>query len=81
MSTTNGDWVEMKRLVLSRLEENTKKLDGLHADLADVKTKLAVLNDREDREMAAAKGIAVRWGSALGALVSAIVSGIIGIQR
>ena len=72
----NGEWRQMEKLVLSQMEEHCTKLDRLHTDLTAIKVQVAVINDREDRELAAAKSIAVRWGTAVGALISTVIGGI-----
>jgi len=60
--THNGDWSTMQKLVMQSLKQHGDKLDQLHTDLADLQVQVAILCDREDRELAAAKSIAVRWG-------------------
>tara|TARA_R110002020_G_scaffold21720_3_gene73784 strand:- start:1200 stop:1445 length:246 start_codon:yes stop_codon:yes gene_type:complete len=79
--TTNGEWNEMKRLVLARMEQHDKNIDKLSASVESLNTKVAVLCDRENRETAIAKETAVRWGSGLGALVSAIITGVATLFR
>ena len=81
MATGNGEWSEMKRLVLSKMDEHTKKLDKLQSNLSSLQTQVAVITDREDRESIAARGVAMRWSTGIGALVSAVVSGIMGSMR
>jgi hypothetical protein len=77
----NGEWAQMEKLVLSKMHEHGEKLDQLHGDITALKLQVAIINDREDRELAAAKSVAVKWSTGIGALVSAIVSGIIGLMR
>ena len=72
----NGEWAQMEKLVLSKMLEHSEKLDQLHSDIGSLKVQMAILNDREDRELAAAKSIAVKWGTAVGALVSTIIGGL-----
>ena len=72
----NGAWSEMEKLVLSKMSEHSTKLDQLHEDIGSIKVQIAILNDREDRELAAAKSIAVKWGTAVGAVVSTIIGGL-----
>jgi hypothetical protein len=72
--TTNGEWSEMKRLVLARMDDHSKKLDKLSASVVDLKTQMAVMADRDSRAAHEAKGIAVRWGSGIGAIVSTVIS-------
>lgn len=81
MSTANGDWKEMQKLVLSKMDEHTNKLDHLQSDMSSFKTQIAVLNDREDRELIAARTVAAKWGTVLGVISAAFVSGVIGIWR
>jgi len=80
-ATTNGDWIEMRKLILSKMDEHSAKLDKLCLDVASINTQIAVINDRGDREMTAARTVATKWGAALGALVAALVSGVIGLWR
>jgi hypothetical protein len=72
----NGDWSEMQKLVISKMTEHSKKLDRLHEDLSALKTHVAIMSDREDRELNAAKTAATKYATGIGALVSAIVSGM-----
>jgi hypothetical protein len=77
----NGDWNEMQKLVLSKMDEHTKKLDHLQSNMSKLQTQVAVINDREDRELVAARGVAIKWSTGIGAAVSAIISGIMGSMR
>ena len=71
----------MEKLVLSKMHEHGEKLDQLHTDMAALKLQVAILNDREDRELAAAKSIAVKWGTAVGAVISTLIGGIFALFR
>ena len=77
----NGDWAAMEKLVLSKITENSKKLDQLSKDMSRLSTQVAVLADREDREMLAAKSVAMKWATAIGAIVSAVITGAISWGR
>ena len=77
----NGDWNEMQKLVLSKMDEHTNKLDNLQSNMSELQTQVAVINDREDRELVAARGVAIKWSTGIGAVVSAVMSGIIGSMR
>ena len=77
----NGEWSEMQKLVISKMTEHSNKLDKLHSDVSSIKTQIAVISDREDRELIAARGVAIRWSTGIGIAVSAIISGIIGSIR
>jgi hypothetical protein len=79
--TGNGDWLEMKRLVLARMDEHKVQLDVLTAKVSHLDTQVAVLCDREDRELLAARSVAMRWATAVGAIVAGLVSAIIGAMR
>jgi len=81
MVTVNGDWGEMQRLVLSKMDEHTKKLDNLQTNVDSLKTQIAVITDRENRELSAARGIAMRWSTGIGIVVSAVISGTMGSLR
>ena len=81
MVTGNGEWNEMKRLVLSKMDEHTAKLDQLHRDIVELEKNVAIISDREDRELLAARSVAVKWGTGIGAVVSPMVSGAIGVFR
>jgi len=78
---SNGDWNEMQKLVLSKMDEHTKKLDSLQINVSALKTQIAVITDREDRELVAARGVAIRWSTGIGIAVAAIISGIMGSIR
>ena len=79
--TTNGDWDQMQKLVMESLRQHNQKLDRLQTDFDDMRVQLAILNDREDRELAAAKSIAVKWGTGFGALVSTIIGALYAVFR
>jgi hypothetical protein len=72
----NGDWPEMQKLVISKMTEHSKKLDRLHDDLSTLKTHVAIMSDRDDRELKAAKGATIKYATGIGALVSAFISGL-----
>ena len=72
----NGDWDQMQKLVMASLRQHNEKLDKLSKDFDIMRVQLAVLTDREDRELAAAKSVAVRWGTGFGALVSTTIGGL-----
>ena len=78
---TNGDWDQMQKLVMESLRQHNQKLDRLQTDFDDMRVQLAILNDREDRELAAAKSIAVKWGTGFGALVSTIIGALYAVFR
>lgn len=78
---TNGDWGEMKRLVLTRMDEHKDQLDALNIKVGHLDTQVAILCDREDREMIAARSVAMRWATAIGAIVAGVVSATIGTFR
>ena len=46
MVTGNGEWNEMKRLVLSKMDEHTAKLDQLHRDIVELEKNVAIISDR-----------------------------------
>ena len=74
-----GDWNEMNRLVISRIEENSKKLDKLNVSVMEMQTRMAVLCDREHRASTEAKQTAVKWGAAISAIVSAVTAALLGV--
>jgi putative NIF3 family GTP cyclohydrolase 1 type 2 len=78
---SNGDWDQMQKLVVETLKQHGTKLDRLHTDLDACKVQMAIINDRADRELAAAKSVAVKWGSWVGAIVSAIISAVYAMFR
>ena len=71
----------MEKLVLSKMHEHGEKLDQLHTDMAALKLQVAIINDREDRELAAAKSIAVKWGTAVGAIISTIIGAMFSVFK
>jgi tetrahydromethanopterin S-methyltransferase subunit B len=76
MATTNGDWNEMKRLVLARMDEYQHKLDDLDDKVAEINTRLAIMSDREDREAVMAKSTSIKVAGVIGTVVSALVAGL-----
>jgi len=71
----------MEKLVLSKMHEHGEKLDQLHSDISALKLQVAIINDRSDRELAAAKSIAVKWGSAVGAVISTVIGALYSVFR
>ena len=70
----NGEWSEMQKLVISKMDEHTRKLDQLHTDVTKLETQVAIMADREDRELLAARRVATKWSVG----VSAVISGVLG---
>ena len=68
----------MKRLVLSRMDEHGKKLEDLDDHVTQINVKLAVLADRETRELVMAKSMSMKVAATIGTIVSAIVAGLVG---
>jgi hypothetical protein len=75
---SDGDWTEMKRLVLARMDDYQLKLDDLDDKFAQINTRLAVMADREDRELLLAKSASMKIAGVIGTVVSAIVAGLVG---
>ena len=73
----DGDWVEMKRLVLDRLDQQRRQLDDVSESVVKINTQLAIMSDREDREMAVAKSASMKVAGVMGTLVSAVVAGLL----
>ena len=73
-TVSNGDWNEMKRLVLSRMDEHRDKLEDLDDHVTQINVKLAVLADRETRELAMAKSMSMKVAATIGTIVSALVA-------
>ena len=74
-----GDWGEMKRLVLDRLDQQRRQLDTVSESVVKINTQLAIMSDREDREMAVAKSASMKVAGVIGSLVSALVAGLMGV--
>ena len=81
MTSNNSEWSKVERLVMKSLTDHGAKLDQLHDDLSAMRVQVAVMCDREDRELAAAKNIAVKWGTGFGALVSTIIGALYALFR
>ena len=75
----DGDWVEMKRLVLDRLDQQRRQLDDVSDSVVKINTQLAIMSDREDREMAVAKSASMKVAGVMGTLVSAVVVGLLSV--
>ena len=75
----DGDWVEMKRLVLDRLDQQRRQLDDVSESVVKINTQLAIMSDREDREMAVAKSASMQVAGVMGTLASAIVAGLLSV--
>ena len=75
---SDGDWTEMKRLVLARMDDYQLKPDDLDDKFAQINTRLAVMADREDRELLLAKSASMKIAGVIGTVVSAIVAGLVG---
>ena len=75
----NGDWAEMKRLVLDRLDQQRRQLDSVSNSVVKINTQLAIMADREDREMAVAKSASMKVAGGIGTIVSALVAGLMSV--
>ena len=75
----DGDCVEMKRLVLDRLDQQRRQLDDVSHSVVKINTQLAIMSDREDREMAVAKSASMKVAGVMGPLVSAVVAGLVSV--
>ena len=75
----DGDWVEMKRLVLDRLDQQRQQLNNVSDSVVKINTQLAILSDREDRDMAGAKSASLKVAGVIGTIVSALVAGLMGV--
>ena len=75
----DGDWVEMKRLVLDRLDQQRQQLNNVSDSVVKINTQLAIMSDREDREMAVAKSASMKVAGVLGTIVSAVVAGLLSV--
>lgn len=75
----NGDWAEMKRLVLDRLDQQRRQLDSVSNSVVKINTQLAIMADREDREMAVAKSASMKVAGVIGTIVSALVAGLMSV--
>lgn len=77
----SGDWSEMNRLVIARIEDNSKKLDKLSAGVLELEKRMAVLCDRGERDSLEAKHTALKWGAAISAVISALMAALLGAFR
>ena len=75
----DGDWVEMKRLVLDRLDQQRRQLDDVSDSVVKINPQLAIMSDREDREMAVAKSASMKVAGVMGTLGSAVVAGLLSV--
>ena len=75
----DGDWVEMKRLVLDRLDQQRRQLNDVSDSVVKINTQLAIMSDREDREMAVAKSASMKVAGVMGTLASAVVAGLLSV--
>ncbi len=76
-----GDWNEMNRLVISRIEDNSRKLDRLTGTVLELEKRMCVLCDREQRATSEAKHTALKWGAAISAVISALMAALLGAFR
>ena len=75
----DGDWVEMKRLVLDRLDQQRRQLNDVSDSVVKINTQLAIMSDREDRELAVAKSASMKVAGVMGTLASAGVAGLLSV--
>ena len=75
----DGDWVEMKRLDLDRLDQQRRQLNDVSDSVVKINTQLAIMSDREAREMAVAKSASMKVAGVRGTLASAIVAGLLSV--
>lgn len=55
-----------------------ERLDRINGRLRETETRVAVLEDRETRELTAARSLASRWGAGIAAIVSGAVTYLLG---
>ena len=65
-SGTDGDWSQWRRLVLAALEDTKRELEANREKLAELETKITVLDTK-----------LLAWGAAAGVISASVVSFII----
>lgn len=74
----NGEWEHMEKLVLSKMTEHTKAITEVKTEVATLRTQVAIINDRAAREFQEARSVAMKWGTAMGAIVAALIGWVRG---
>ena len=71
-------WSALDPNVDRQAERIIERRDRINGRLRETETRVAVLEDRDGREIYAARAAASRWGAAMAAVVSGAVSYLMG---
>ena len=71
-------WSALDHNVARQDERIIERLDRINGRLRETETRVAVLEDRDGREIHAARAAASRWGAAMAAVVSGAISYVMG---
>ena len=71
-------WQHLDQSLDRHADRIVARLDKINGRLRETEQRVAVLEDRDDRELHAARSLASRWGAGIAAIVSASVSYFLG---
>ena len=71
-------WSALDQNVDRQADRIIERLDRINGRLRETETRVAMLEDRDSRELSVARSSGGRWGAGIGAIVSGAVSYLIG---
>ena len=71
--------IKTQVIVVRDMDEHGKKLEDLDDHVTQINVKLAVLADRETRELVMAKSMSMKVAATISTIVSAVVAGLVGV--
>ena len=71
-------WSALDQNVDRQADRIIERIDRINGRLRETETRVAVLEDRDGREIHAARAAASRWGAGMAAVVSGAVSYLMG---
>ena len=71
-------WSALDQSLDRHADRIVERLDRINGRLRETETRVAVLEDREARELSAARASAGRWGAGIAAIVSGAMTYLIG---
>jgi len=74
----NARSTALERSLDRHADRIVERLDQINGRLRDTETRVAVLEDRDSRDVATARNVSSRWGGGIAAIVSGAVSYFLG---
>ena len=71
-------WNALDQSLDRHADRIVERLDRINGRLRATETRVAVLEDRESRELTEARNVSSRWGAGIAAVVSGVVTYLMG---